>query len=243
MAHSATINNRIGAMEAMVFFEGEFIGRSGVAFAGLACVFRRRPLRFNLPNILTLSRVPAMFIIVALMYSEFHWAATIAFWLFVAAALTDWLDGKLARESGQVSTFGRFMDAVIDKVMVLGVMIALVNGEYFFGHRIPAMIALLCILCREFMISGLRMVAASKGVVVEADAGGKLKTFIQMNAIGWLLGSRMFLRDFGDLFAGEEHWWVTASNWGGIWLFLLSALLTVTSGITYFRRHGHVVMD
>lgn len=184
-----------------------------------------------------------MFAIVALMYAQFQWAATIAFWLFIAAALTDWLDGKLARESGQVSTFGRFMDAVIDKVMVLGIMIALVNGDYFMGHQIPAMIALLFILCREFMISGLRMVAASKGITVEADAGGKLKTFIQLNAIGWLLGARMFADDFGELFQGGERSWVTGVAWGGIGLFALSVLLTITSGYTYFRRHGHVVMD
>ncbi len=200
-------------------------------------------MRYNLPNLLTISRVPAMFAIVALMYAEFQWAATIAFWLFIAAALTDWLDGKLARESGQVSTFGRFMDAVIDKVMVLGIMIALVNGDYFMGHQIPAMVALLLILCREFMISGLRMVAASKGVVVEADAGGKIKTFIQLNAIGWLLGARMFGEDFAELFNGGERWWVTTVSWVGIGLFALSALLTVTSGYQYFRRHGHVVMD
>lgn len=197
----------------------------------------------NLPNVLTFSRLPAMFAIVALMYADFQWAATLAFWLFIAAALTDWLDGKIARESGQVSTFGRFMDAVIDKVMVIGVMIALVNGDYFMGHKIPAMIALLCILCREFMISGLRMVAATKGVVVEADAGGKLKTFIQLNAIGWLLGAQMFARDFGELFRGDQSWWVTWVSWGGIGLFALSVVLTVTSGVTYFRRHGHVVMD
>lgn len=200
-------------------------------------------MRLNLPNLLTFSRLPAMFLIVALMYAEFTWAATLAFWLFIAAALTDWLDGKLARESGQVSTFGRFMDAVIDKVMVLGIMIALVNGGYFLGHRIPAMIALLCILGREFMVSGLRMVAATKGVIVEADAGGKLKTFIQLNAIGWLLASRMFARDFGELFVGEERVWITTINWAGIGLFALSAVLTITSGATYFRRHGHLVMD
>jgi CDP-diacylglycerol--glycerol-3-phosphate 3-phosphatidyltransferase len=189
------------------------------------------------------SRLPAMFIIVALMYAEWQWAATLAFWLFIAAALTDWLDGKLARESGQVSTFGRFMDAVIDKVMVLGIMIALVNGQYFMGYQIPAMIALLCILCREFMISGLRMVAATKGVIVEADAGGKIKTFIQLNAIGWLLGTRMFSQDFGDLFTGSQHWWITFANTGGIVLFVLSTILTITSGLTYYRRHGHVVRD
>lgn len=197
----------------------------------------------NLPNILTFSRLPAMFLIVALMYAEFMWAATLAFWLFIAAALTDWLDGKLARESGQVSTFGRFMDAVIDKVMVLGIMIALVNGGYFMGHRIPAMILLLCILCREFVVSGLRMAAAAKGIIVEADAGGKVKTFIQLNAIGWLLGSRMFARDFAELFSGTERWWITMVNEVGIGLFVLSAVLTVTSGYTYFRRHGHVVMS
>lgn len=200
-------------------------------------------VRVNLPNILTLSRIPAMFAIVALMYAEFQWAATIAFWLFIAAALTDWFDGMLARRSGSVSTFGRFMDAVIDKVMVLGIMVALVNGDYFMGHRIPAMIALLFILCREFMISGLRMVAATKGIVVEADAGGKVKTFIQLNAIGWLLGARMFANDFGELFRAEEHWWITMVSWAGIGLFALSALLTITSGYTYFRRHGHVVLD
>jgi CDP-diacylglycerol--glycerol-3-phosphate 3-phosphatidyltransferase len=184
-----------------------------------------------------------MFVIVALMYSDFQWAATLAFWLFIAAALTDWLDGKLARESNQVSTFGRFMDAVIDKVMVLGIMIALVNGQYFMGYQIAATILLLCMLCREFMISGLRMVAATKGVVVEADAGGKLKTFFQMNAIGWLLGMRMFAQDFGGLFNGGNHWWITTVNVGGMVLFGISALLTITSGLTYLRRHGQVIKD
>lgn len=197
----------------------------------------------NLPNVLTFSRLPAMFAIVALMYAEFRWSATLAFWLFIAAALTDWLDGKLARESGQVSTFGRFMDAVIDKVMVLGIMFALVNGDYFMGHQIIAMIAVLCILCREFVISGLRMAAASKGVVVEADAGGKTKTFVQLNAIGWLLGAHMYERDFADLFAGGDRWWIHAIRMVGMGLFALSALLTITSGYTYFRRHGHLVMS
>ena len=77
----------------------------------------------SLPNILTLSRVPLMFVVVALMYSQFQWSATIAFWLYIIAALTGWLDGKLARERGEVSAFGRFMDSVIDKVMVIGLML------------------------------------------------------------------------------------------------------------------------
>ncbi len=198
----------------------------------------------TLPNILTFSRLPAMFAIVALMNADFQWAATSAFWLFILAALTDWLDGKLARESNTVSTFGRFMDAVIDKVLVLGIMVAFVAGNgYFMGYKITGMLLLLCILGREFMVSGLRMVAATKGTVIEADAGGKVKTFIQLNAIGWLLGARMLSKDFADLFQGDARWQVTAVHGLGLGLFVLSAVLTITSGVTYFRKHGHVVLD
>lgn len=194
----------------------------------------------NLPNILTVSRVPLMFIVVGLMYADFPYAATLAFWLYIAAALTDWLDGKIARERGEVSSFGRFMDAVIDKVMVIGLMIALVNDDSnFMGHDIIAMLLLLCILCREFAISGLRMAAAVRGLVVEADAGGKVKTFVQLNAIGWLIGARMLYHDFG--FAGDDRHWVTGVRVVGMVLFGLSAVLTITSGIAYFRKHGRVL--
>lgn len=196
---------------------------------------------FSLPNLLTISRVPLMFVVVGLMYADFQWAPTIAFWLFIIAALTDWLDGKIARERGEVTSFGRFMDAVIDKVMVIGLLIALVNGDYFMGHNITAMMLLLCILCREFAISGLRMAAAVKGLVVEADTGGKVKTFTQLNAIGWLIGARMLGEDHKDIFSGSEHGIVTVVQVVGIALYAISAVLTITSGIAYFRRHGHVL--
>ncbi len=196
----------------------------------------------NLPNLLTISRVPLMFIVVGLMYADFHWAATLAFWLYIAAALTDWLDGKIARERGEVSAFGRFMDAVIDKVMVIGLMIALVNEKgNFMGHGISAILLLLCILCREFAVSGLRMAVAVKGQVVEADAGGKVKTFVQLNAIGWLMGARMLERDMG--FGGDQAGSVTVVRLIGVGLFVLSAVLTITSGIAYFRRHGRALMS
>lgn len=199
-------------------------------------------MRFTVANWMTVSRVPAMFIIVWLMHAEFIWAATIAFWLFIAAALTDWFDGMVARARGEVSSFGRFMDAIIDKVMVIGLMIALVVGGYFNGHEVAAMVLLLFILGREFAVSGMRMAAAVKGVTIEADQGGKVKTFIQLNAIGWLMGARMFARDFGDLF-GRGHIVIEVVHGIGLFLFVLSAVLTITSGWSYFRRHGHVVLD
>ena len=196
----------------------------------------------NLPNILTISRVPLMFIVVALMYADVPYAATTAFWLFIVAALTDWLDGKIARERGEVSSFGRFMDTVIDKVMVIGLMMALVNDEKnFMGHDITAMMLLLCILCREFAISGLRMAVAVKGQVVEADSGGKVKTFVQLNAIGWLIGARMLSLD--SSFGGDDRHWVTYVRGTGMVLFALSAVLTITSGISYFRRHWQALMS
>ena len=135
------------------------------------------------------------------------------------------------------------MDAVIDKVLVIGVMIALVNGDYFQGHSLIAVILLLCILCREFAISGLRMAVATKGQVVEADAGGKVKTFVQLNAIGWLMGARMLSGDYPELFGGEDRSWVTTVRMIGMTLFVLSAVLTITSGVTYFRRHGRVLFS
>ena len=196
-------------------------------------------LRMTLPNILTLSRLPLMFIVVALMYSDFAYAATLAFWLFIVAALTDWLDGKIARERGEVSSFGRFMDSVLDKVLVIGLMIALVNdAANFMGHDITAMMLLLGILGREFAISGLRTALAVKGQIVEADAGGKVKTFVQLNAIGWLIGARMLGQDFH--FIGDDRFMVTWVRGLGIGLYVISAILTMTSGFSYFRKHGDV---
>lgn len=194
----------------------------------------------NLPNLLTLSRVPLLFAIVGFMYADFRSSDTIAFWLFIVAALTDWLDGKIARDRGEVSSFGRFMDAVIDKVLVIGVLIALVNGDYFGPYRIAAMMFLLGILAREFAISGLRMATAAKGRVVEADTGGKVKTFTQLNAIGWLMGAKMLNRDFD--FPISDITFVTV-HWIGMGLYLLSAVLTITSGFSYFRRHGKVLFE
>ena len=196
----------------------------------------------NLPNVLTISRVPLMFIIVALMFVDTVGAATTAFWLFIIAALTDWLDGKIARDRGTVSAFGRFMDAVIDKVLVIGVMIGLVtNPDNFMGHDVIAMVFLLAILCREFAVSGLRMAVAVKGEIVVADTGGKVKTFVQLNAIGWLMGARMLALDHAEKFGGDDRGVVNAVRILGMSLYALSAVLTVTSGITYFRRHGRVL--
>ena len=96
---------------------------------------------WNLPNILTLSRIPLMFVIVGLMYVGFAGAATIAFWLFIAAAISDWLDGSIARKRGIVSNFGKFMDALTDKILVIGLLVAFVEQDVL---PLPYVLVTLC---------------------------------------------------------------------------------------------------
>jgi CDP-diacylglycerol--glycerol-3-phosphate 3-phosphatidyltransferase len=105
------------------------------------------------------------------------------------------------------------------------------------------MVLLLCILCREFAISGLCMAVAVKGQVVVADTGGKVKTFVQLNAIGWLMGARMLALDHAEKFGGDDRGFVTAVRGLGMSLYALSAVLTVTSGFSYFRQHGKVLFS
>jgi len=191
----------------------------------------------NLPNILTLARIPMMFVIVGLMYQHWLGAASLTFWLFIGGAISDWLDGYLARRRGIVSVFGKLMDALTDKIMVIGIMVALADQDV-----IP-MIYVLITLCREFMVSGLRMMAAAKGVVVAADKGGKTKTITQLIAIGFLLAKPMVERDWA---------YVLGSRWDlspltevvqhiGLLGFILGTFFAVWSGYRYFRLHKDIV--
>lgn len=220
------------------------IGRFSENFPGFRSedevVFSTYPrMKLNLPNLITLSRVPQMFIIVALMYSPWRWASTLAFWLFIAAAVGDWLDGHLARKQGLVSTFGKFMDALTDKILVIGLMVAFV--EQFQSTFFLALVLLT--LCREFLISGMRMVAASKGIVVAAERGGKAKTVTQLVAVGFLLAEPMLIRDLAPFipFPVADH--ARLIHQIGLALFVLGTLLTLTSGFTYASKYRQVFDD
>ena len=189
----------------------------------------------NLPNAITLSRIPVMFIIVGLMYCSWPGAATLAFVLFIAAAVGDWFDGYLARTRGLVSNFGKLMDAMADKIMVMGIVVALVDK-----HELYVWVALIT-LCREFMITGMRMVAASKGVVVAADSGGKTKTVTHLIALGFFLGAPMVGIDG----AYALHWDAGAVMRDalevGVVVFIAGTVLSVWSGCRYIARNAKVV--
>ncbi len=189
----------------------------------------------NLPNVITLSRIPLMFVIVGLMYYSWPGAATLAFVLFIGAAVGDWYDGYLARTRGLVSNFGKLMDAMADKIMVLGIVIALVNK-----HEIPVALALIT-LCREFLVTGMRMVAASKGVVVAADSGGKTKTVTQLIALGFFLGAPMVSQDGRYLFHWDASRFADVVGTVGYWIFVAGTVLSVWSGCRYISRNARLV--
>jgi len=204
----------------------------------------------NLPNVITLSRVPLMFLIVGLLYVDATGAATVTFVLFVVAGVTDWLDGYLARKRGQVSNFGILMDAVTDKVLLLGIMIALVHRDRIpldvGGLRLPAFVPVflvLLILGREFLITGMRLVAASKGVVVAADKGGKQKTMTQIIAVGAFLLAQVMVIDVGSWLALDLHPVARGMGLIGLATFVLATGFTLSSGVRYFRRYGTLVFS
>jgi CDP-diacylglycerol--glycerol-3-phosphate 3-phosphatidyltransferase len=189
----------------------------------------------NLPNIITLSRIPVMFVIVGLMYCAFPGAATLAFVLFLLAAVGDWLDGYLARKQKIVTSFGKLMDALADKIMVIGLVIG------FVGLGLVPIVLCLITMCREFLVTGMRMVAATKGVVVAADGGGKSKTITQLIALGFLLAAPMVARDWSTWFHSDFLAFSGIVHQIGGWIFLLGTLLAVWSGWRYIIRFRQVV--
>ena len=149
----------------------------------------------NLPNKLTILRtimIPffLVFLYMSVMeYHDFGWFKWVALGVFIAASLTDMLDGKIARKYNLVTNFGKFMDPLADKLLVCSALIALSDIG-----RMPAWIVIV-IIARDFIISGFRLVAAEKGVVIAAGWSGKIKTTVQMIMVCFLvadLGGKVF---------------------------------------------------
>lgn len=138
----------------------------------------------NLPNKLTILRVimiPFFLVFLYLGNGDMSAGKWIAFGIFIAASLTDMLDGKIARKYNLVTNFGKFMDPLADKLLVCSAMIALTDMG-----RIPAWIVII-IIAREFIISGFRLIAAEKGTVIAAGIWGKCKTAVQMVMVCFLI--------------------------------------------------------
>jgi CDP-diacylglycerol--glycerol-3-phosphate 3-phosphatidyltransferase len=174
----------------------------------------------NLPTQLTVGRICLVPLVVVFLISNESIHALVAAVLFGGAALTDWLDGLIARRRGQVTTLGKLLDPVADKVLVSAALISLVQVG-----TVPAWMVVIMI-GREFAVTGLRSVSAAQGVVIEASDLAKYKTFAQYLAVILLILER-------GLPAGLDSEFVYLSH-GTLWAALL---LTIFSGIDYFVRY------
>lgn len=188
----------------------------------------------NLPNLLTLSRIPILFGIVAFLYAPFPGASTLALVLFVIGALTDWADGYFARKQGLVSNFGKLMDALTDKVFMVGLFITLLAADKLPVWTLPL---LLLILSREFLITGLRLVAASSGIILAAEKSGKHKTVSQIVAAVLLLLAIAVRADFPEILPAVVG---DMLYLGGVVFFCLATLLTVSSGTQYLLKYWSI---
>lgn len=180
----------------------------------------------NLPNKLTLLRVcliPVFLLFVYVSAIPCHYL--LALIVFAAASLTDMLDGKIARKHNLVTNFGKFLDPLADKVLVITALIVLVDLPDFRMNAIP----LIVIVAREFMVSGLRLLAAEDGVVIPAGIWGKLKTAFTMVT---LVGSLLYLSLAEDFTLCMPDWIRTWMLNGFIWI---SAGLTILSGMVYLK--------
>lgn len=175
----------------------------------------------NLPNKLSVARVLCIPAIVTLLHFSSDTCRIIATILFIIGCLTDFLDGKIARKRNLVTDFGKFIDPVADKLLVLTTLIMLV-----YLKMMPAWIVII-ILCRELAVDGLRMVAVTKGNVIAAGPLGKWKTACQMILISAMLILNLSVYE----------------SWPLLVLAGIVVLLTLGSAVDYFVRNASVLSE
>src|SRR5688572_11877892 len=193
----------------------------------------------NLPNQLTIARLGLTVLFVAAASSGLEWRFTAAMVFFGVASLTDYLDGLIARKRGLVTSFGKLMDPLADKVLMAAAFVVLMDKD---SSTMPAWLVIV-VIAREFLVTGLRLVASSQGVILAADWLGKQKTIWQIVFASYLLvmhASRepvmAWVRPLFDLpWAGP-----------GMMVPLLLAVtlvMTVWSGSAYVWRNRRLVLN
>lgn len=196
----------------------------------------------NLPNKITLTRIFMIPVFVLFFYLDVMngWNYLVAAIVFVLAASTDALDGHIARSRGLVTNLGKFLDPIADKVLVSTALILLLTRgwafevDFFAGWGlIVAGICVAVILARELIVSGFRMIAAGRGIVLAADKLGKIKTVFQDLSIALILAGMSFVGSRG----GEIVVII------GIFCFFICTALTLISGVNYIVRNKQVLSE
>lgn len=187
----------------------------------------------NLPTKLTLLRVLMIPLFIVFFFVDVIYFKFAAMFVFVLASFTDYLDGHIARKQNIVTDLGKFLDPIADKMLVACALIAVC----FYGHsyQIAVFIGSMIIICRELFISGFRIVASSKNVVLAADRLGKIKTVFQMCSLTLLI-------PYGDILklsktAGDIILYIS------LILFAIAILLTIVSAINYLVKNKNILKD
>lgn len=197
----------------------------------------------NLPNRLTILRIILVpFVLLFMLPLEFlgdnpwnsfitSYGIIIAIFLFTIASVTDTMDGQIARKRGIVTNMGKFLDPIADKMLVTSVLIALVDLG-----RISSWVAII-IICREFIVTGIRLLAADKNVVIAASYIGKIKTVVQITAIILIMISlqlTVFLPDW----SGLKFVNITADI-----VMAIAVIITLISGYDYLKKNLHFIKE
>ncbi|MEP6602343.1 MAG: CDP-diacylglycerol--glycerol-3-phosphate 3-phosphatidyltransferase [Spartobacteria bacterium] len=190
----------------------------------------------NWANRLTLSRLLLTLLFVGALNSSWEYARTCALALFVVAGLTDFVDGEIARRYAIVTNFGKLMDPLVDKIMMAAAFISLVPLKV-----IPAWAAV-AVVARDFLITGLRMMATARGRVLPAERLGKQKTSWQIITVIFFLA----LLAASELRYADERstWWLRARDQAGPILVWITVALTIYSGLGFaWRNRGLIAPD
>jgi CDP-diacylglycerol--glycerol-3-phosphate 3-phosphatidyltransferase len=187
----------------------------------------------NWANRLTLSRLALTVLFVAALNSSWEYARTSALIIFLIAGITDFVDGEVARRYGIITNFGKLMDPLVDKIMMAAAFISLVPLK-----AVPAWAAT-AVVARDFLITGLRLMAATKGRVLPAERLGKQKTSWQIITVIFFLA----LLAANELRYADENsgWWFRAWHEAGPVLVWITVALTIYSGLGFAWRNRELI--
>lgn len=191
----------------------------------------------NLPNKLTIGRIALVPFFVAVLLIDFPYNNIVALLIFIAASITDLLDGKIARKHNLITDFGKFADPLADKILVLAALLCFVQND------LCDCVAVIIVLMREFAVTSIRLIAASKGEVVAANIWGKVKTVTQMISIIAILTFQSFL----DIHIVQNlKIYLTLSmilQISGMVLIWISTVFAIISGIIYIMQNKHFISE
>ena len=203
----------------------------------------------NLANKLTVLRVLLVPVFIVLVIIDSFWTNIFALLVFIAASITDYYDGVIARKQNMITTLGIFLDPLADKLLVTSAFILFVG---IYTLNIPAWMVI-CIISREFIITGLRSIAASKNIIIPASMAGKVKTTSQMIAIITILVILVVNAALTKFFFITSYELLEATGWqhfAGLilihapyWLMLAATIFTLYSGISYLIAHKNIFSD